>query len=155
MPRSKISACAGFTLVETMVAAIILGMAITGVMSMLPIGMGYEKEDTLRRQATRIAANILERPRYHYSNYTGFANGVDEKPPAYTVTLKTTANTNVSAHVEILAQQEFDINYFRDAYEPDGTIIGVPTKQIEVKITWPTGAPTDSVFLQKTIARIQ
>src|SRR3954462_1034461 len=95
MAKLESQECAGFTLIETMLAALILGMAIAGTTSMLGIGTSLETEDGLRRQARMYLARSLERDIYDYSGYVDLA--VTGGPIPTPVTLKTSSDLDVPA----------------------------------------------------------
>ena len=57
----------GYTLIEVMVASIILGLGIIGAISMLRLAQGMEYDVHLRRQARLLAGSFLEDSLYSAS----------------------------------------------------------------------------------------
>jgi prepilin-type N-terminal cleavage/methylation domain-containing protein len=146
MIRIRNRNCEGMTLVELLVAASILGMAITGVMSMLGIGRQIEAENGLRRQGDMVAANVLESPAYHYSNYPFPAGDVSSA-----ITLSTDAAHTIPATQTVsIADQTTPFNDL-----VSGSHIDVPYQSVSVKVKWTLNGQDDSVTSRKWVAALQ
>jgi len=77
----------GFTLVEVLVALLVLSIGLLGLAALQVTSLAYNTESYLRTQATFFAYDIIDRMR---TNPTGLANG------NYTVAASTDANTKVT-----------------------------------------------------------
>jgi Tfp pilus assembly protein PilV len=135
----------GLTLVELMVAALLLGLAITGVMSMLGAGRAVETDKILQRQATLLAADTLEDPQYAAVNYP---LAVRNSP--YTVALSTGTGHSIPATLTVMVQDAS--TEWNDGN--GGASISVPHQTMAVQVQWtaPGTSKTESVVLRKSIA---
>ncbi len=134
---------AGFTLVELMVASLILGMAITAVMTMLTIGRTIEAGDCLRRQARILAASILEDSLYQSDSTAiiGSNTVISTLTPGIGLPIPDTLTVNV---VKVAPVSWTDGN--------DATLtILVPFKTVTVNISWSNAGVNETISLQKSI----
>lgn len=134
----------GLTLVELMVAAIVLGVSVTGVMSMLGIGVGLETEGILRQQARRIAANALERNAFHYSSWP-ISLGSRPDQDAF---LATVNGDTIIGSLKVSVSPDTII--CRDALDPDDSV-KVPIVTIASSVIWDLSGELDTVALSKSI----
>lgn len=135
----------GFTLVELMVSATILGLATIGAFAMIGVGRSLDTDEVLRRQAYQFATAALEDPQYGYQNYP--------LPSSFTpsgVQLKIDGGQTVNATLEIAVGVEEKAT-LQGAPEDGGTI-QIPYQPVTAKVKWPPLNSTDSVFLVKWVA---
>lgn len=151
MLRLQIRNCSGFTLIETMVSAVVLGIAVTGIMAMIGIGTTLETEDGLRRQARMFAANALEQPVYLASNYAALAAGPGPWPGAPIVTLKTSYGNDVPAVLSVTVSPAADLAL--NNANAGGAVL-VPYKILTAQVTWTMDGNTETLDLQKTISEV-
>lgn len=137
----------GFTLLETMVASLILGMVITGVISMLGIGTALETENGLRRQARIINVSVLENSVNHGGNFNLIPLGSNTMDTA----LLTSAGIRIPATLTTTVTQA-TANWLNNE---GGADVPVPYKTIKSKIQWTISDRTDADSIQKTISDIQ
>jgi prepilin-type N-terminal cleavage/methylation domain-containing protein len=136
---------AGFTLVELMVASVILGMSLTAAMTMLSVGSGIESEDGLRRQAKTIVSRKMEQP--IYQNFTLPIVAGDTLTNNFLVT---STGTPVSAKLSVSVKPDSAI--WTDGDNINGTVI-VPFQTVVVKLEWTFADKTEYFTLQKSIAQ--
>ncbi len=139
----------GVTLIELMVASIILGIAITGVMTMLGSGRNLDIANSLRRQGRVSAIAILESPVYHYSNYAACLPRIDTlsvtlEPAIPSAFVSGREPAPVPARATVALTDNPTIRWAGH---------DMASRSIKVNVSWPVGAPTDSVTLVKRIAQ--
>lgn len=66
----------GFTLLEALVAAVILAIGVVGIVSLLTLSKVYQHESIQRVRAVELAAGILERMRRNPANVTAYNTGL-------------------------------------------------------------------------------
>jgi prepilin-type N-terminal cleavage/methylation domain-containing protein len=140
------TANSGYTLVELLVAASLLGMCITGVMSMIAVGREVEGKNGLRQQALQNGITILENPDYHFSNYP--------LPPESSTPPITLVNENggaVSTVTEFIVTEELSES-FKDV---GGGSILLWFQKVSISINWSVAGQAESVVLQKRITRVK
>ncbi|HLP42261.1 MAG TPA: prepilin-type N-terminal cleavage/methylation domain-containing protein [Fibrobacteria bacterium] len=133
---------AGVTLVELMVAAAVLGLALTATVSMLRTGMDLEHQYNLERQAYNLAYASLENPAYTYpANYDTIPDFTT------TITLYTGAqpvNVNVTVHAHPEIKERTWVAH------PE-----TPWRRVDAKVAWHENGVARSIIATKIIARIQ
>jgi type II secretory pathway pseudopilin PulG len=143
--------CAGYTLIELMVAAVCLGISISGIMAMIGVGREMEMETSFRRQARIIAGSELERDIFHYRNFPFLTTNPITPVP---VLLKMDATNQDTALMNVTVSSS-TVNW-----NNVGDPTGIPSqpisyKSIQVCISWTVAAHADSIILQKRIAQTQ
>ena len=83
--RANRSSDAGFTLIEMLVALLVLSLGLLGLAALQAQSLRYNTDAYLRTQATTLAYDILDRMR---ANNTGAAAGAYERTAAPTGTIK-------------------------------------------------------------------
>jgi type II secretory pathway pseudopilin PulG len=142
---------AGYTLIELMVAAVCLGISISGIMAMIGVGRQMEMETSFRRQARIIAGSELERTIFHYRNYP-FLTTNPITPVS--VLLDKDAATQQTATMNVTVSNS-TVNW-NNVGDPVGTPTQpIPYTTIQVRIAWTVAARADSILLQKRIAQTQ
>jgi len=148
-PRSY-RGCDGFTLIEVMVAALLLGIVISGATSLLGTGRTLEGAGGLRSQALRLASNSMERITHHHSAY-----------PISPAPQVSASNPNLTTESgAVCAANQSDSIYpisavlWADA-DGGGNIVSVTYQRICVRLIWTCGGLADSVVLRKRIANVQ
>lgn len=134
---------------ELIVAAVCLGIAISGVMAMIGSGRQLETGHSLRRQAAMIVQNELENETYHYENYDALNPTLIG--PAGIVLNAGEANpvpATLSGRVVLESAQWNDPG----AAPP---LLGIPYKRIAFKVEWTFADRIDSVVASKRIAKIR
>lgn len=132
-----------------MVAALLLGLVITGATSMIGTGRTLEGAGDLRSQALRLAANSMERTTHHYSAYRIAPGEFTSKPK-----LNTPSGATCTADQTDSIYDTTSIGaHWTDA--DGGVAVNVPYQAICVRLTWSCGGLADSVVLRKRIANIQ
>lgn len=136
----------GFTLVEVMVASILLALTVSAVAIMIANSSNVKLVNDHYRQARIIAQEELEDPVHHFINYLGAASsggGIQfdyGEPGLVATTANRVANRAVIVSPEV--------------YVP---ILGVnvPVKKISSTVTWTENGKGQSVTLYKVITRVQ
>ena len=148
-PLRSLRECGGFTLVEVMVAALLLGIVITGATSLITTGRTLEGDGSLRSQALRLAVNSMERTTRHYSAYPLAKGFTTAKPNLITESGASCAANQIDSIYDTTSVG----TQWTDA---DGSNVGVdvPYQRICVKINWSCGGPADSIVLRKRIANV-
>ena len=139
----------GVSLIEVMVASVIFGMAVNGVMGLLGISATLDTDDGLRRQARVYAVNTIEQPRYHYSSFDTLAAATYDAP---SVTLKTSTGQDVTGyiHIQVTGPTNATWNNPNDIT----TLIPVPYKTISVQVEWNLAGKIETFSLEKTISEM-
>lgn len=83
--RAERSRNAGFTLIETLVALLVLSLGLLGLAALQAQSLRFNTDAYLRTQATTLAYDILDRMR---ANNTGASSGAYERTAAPTGTIK-------------------------------------------------------------------
>jgi prepilin-type N-terminal cleavage/methylation domain-containing protein len=147
MLQKKLQNQFGFTLIELMVASLILGMSITAIMTMLSIGRTIEAGDGLRRQARNIVASTMESAAYQtYAVGANFSNSiVGSLTPSLGPPIPYTLTTNVTSPPAAS---------WTDGNAPPAIIPNsVPYNFVDVQITWVDAGTNESYRLQKWLAK--
>lgn len=130
-----------------MVAGVVLGLAVIGVMSMLSVGRALESDDTLRRQALSLVSSELEKDKYQQFDPTV------PDPGSKTITNATTIQTETAVPVPatLTVVVHNDIIRWKDGILPT-TLIPVPFQEVKATLIWTFAGKADTVTLQKSIA---
>jgi type II secretory pathway pseudopilin PulG len=140
---SGIFANAGYTLVELMVAAACLGIAISGVMAMISAGRQMEMESGNRRQARMIANSVLESDGLQFFNYYFLPDSTPRTVKLNPGTPSETAATQIIGYEDEL----FGMN---DSWV-SGVPVPIPYRVVQVRISWSVAGRSDSVLVRKLI----
>lgn len=133
----------GYSLVEAMVASLILGLSIIGVVSMLRTVKELETDVHLTRKARIVAESILDS--MSYKDYRRFASPI----AAVSTTVLEDRGPN-----SIIANVRLDILLEETRPWQDRTF---PYRQVRATVSWPdpVSATTVNLSLYKTIANLQ
>jgi hypothetical protein len=130
-----------FSLVETLVAAAVIGVAAFAVIAVVRKGQEQMVVDKHRRTARAIVNTILEAPRFSPGNYLSILN-TTTIPGSYIIDNKS----------NLQATSTFAItdNLYADA------VSRIPYKKIWVKLQWtePVGGAVDFVAMEKWVPNI-
>lgn len=149
-PPDRSPSGGGYTLVELVVAATLLGLAISGVMSMIGSGRQMELENNLRRQARIVASGMLENPLYHFSRYGAFVAG----QTIGATTLMADAETPVPATTRlIISSERFTIWNDIISGGTSASVGALPYRRMEARVSWTVAGQTQSVRIRKNIAQ--
>jgi Tfp pilus assembly protein PilV len=146
---SRLAGSRGVTLVETLVAATLLGLTFVGTTSMLASGRDLESEDYLHRQAFRLASNLLENPFYKPTRYPLLAAGTTSQLDS----LKSESGQKITATVSVTVSAPTPVT-FQDPtsqFSPGQTI---SYKKISVQVSWSFAGTPDNISLSNRIADI-
>ena len=149
VPARKKSCESGFSLIELMAASLILGVTITGVMSILGTGRALEFQNKLRREARIFAADALEDSTLHYSQYPSLA--IASVPS----TTRTVQLESGSAHP---VNADLTVTIMSISTETWADVSGtqvVPYMSIRVNVVWNVAGQADSVLILKRIAEVR
>jgi prepilin-type N-terminal cleavage/methylation domain-containing protein len=132
----------GYSLVEVMVASLILGMTIAAIVSMLRIGNDIQRNSDYRRQALAIAESALESPLYHFYRYPVLTTApiapisrvIKVGPPSVSCLLQVTVSPEIPAF-------RLDFPY--------------PYKIITAVVVWNDQGLAGGVSLRKTITELR
>ena len=143
----------GMTLLEVVVAALILGISITGVLSMLGSGRDQETLAFLRNQADKVAKNAMEDSNYTSAKYAGFAPAAKDWTFPAKADLSSETGTALQADVMVAVGPE-TVEWM---FNPDLGAFGqaVPFRQVSVTVSWSFAGRNESVSLKKRIAEIR
>jgi Tfp pilus assembly protein PilV len=123
-----------FSLVEVLVAAAVVGVAVFSVIAVVRKGQEQMAVDMHRRTARAIVDTLLEAPRYNPGNYFSINDT--------TITGSFSLDNNLQANdtIKITSQTDYE----------------VPYKKIRVKLRWvePAGGAVDSVAMERWIPNI-
>jgi hypothetical protein len=139
----------GVTLLETVVAATLLGLAFVGITSMLASGRDMETTEYLRRQAFRLAVVAMEDSAFGPGRYSLLTT----VPVARNNSLRTPAGQNVAALVSIAVGPESNMT-FQDTSTHFSPGRPIEFKRVDAKVSWTFAGRPDSVILMKRIAKI-
>jgi hypothetical protein len=140
----------GYSLVEAMVAALVLALAITGAMSMIGSGREQEYGQNLRRQAWSLAATALEDTAYHYSRYDLLAAGVSSRDTL----LDSLMGRSITATLTVRVFAEDD-NGFVNWGSFDPPTLTVHYRRIRSKVAWTVDGSRDSVEMVKRVTKVK
>ena len=140
----------GFTLIELMVSAVILGLSITGIMTMLSVGRTLETEDGLNRQARINAANALEDSNFQSAKYPLPA------PSANATTGNLIAGAgSLVPYTQIQSTLEGTPLQWTDGNDPTHvSTVAVPYQTRTVFVSWSVAGATQSLTIIKSLAGI-
>ncbi len=144
----------GFTLIETMAAALILGISITGVMTLLGVGVAVETDGGFRRQARMIAASTLEQPAYHFSNYNGLTPGAGPWPASPDTSLKASREGAPPLPATLAVTVSPATTWALADAEGSSVPVSVAYKTITAQVSWTLDGHSETVTLVKTITEI-
>jgi type IV pilus assembly protein PilV len=122
------SARAGFSLIELMVAIVVLGIGILGLASVFPLGAQNQMKDRLRTSGSDLAQQKLEQLRLSSWSGADLTDGTHPSSSGETLTLQDEGRFNRRWEVVTQAGSFSDM------------------KKVTVKVTW-TFLRTDSVQL--------
>jgi hypothetical protein len=145
----RIAGSRGATLIEVVVAAVVLGLAFVGTTSMIASGRGLESGEFLRGQASRIASNTLEDPVLGAKNYTALPAGTVSRNDS----MRSEPGQTIFATVLITVSAPQNAA-FQDPVSGFSPGQSVEYKRVEAKVLWPSSAPQDSFSLSKLISDI-
>lgn len=140
LPKAR--AQAGVTLVELMVAATVLGLALSATVSMLRTGMDMEYQQNLERQAYNLAYSALENPAYTYP--AAYESMVDSTTAAFLNTEEQPVNVTVTVAVHPELEEVTWVAH------PE-----TPWRRVDATVAWHEGGVARSITATKIIARIQ
>lgn len=132
---------AGVTLVEVMVASIILGLTVSAIAYMIINSTVLRLANDHNRQARIYAQEELEDPDRHFFNYDGIGNdNSDLQFDVGDIDIKAS-----SAHIKI------------STVARTATIknITIPYKEVRSKITWTENDRADSLTLGKVVTKVR
>ena len=124
----------GYTLVEVLISAAILVVAIAAVAVIISRGSKVNREDMLRRRAFQVMEEILERPDLSFKNYDNLLNTIGVGNTSITQTLPndTLFHTPGSEPIIAIVQRQMDKVLF--TYKPTGAQI--PGIRVTVLVTY-------------------
>lgn len=124
----------GFTLVETLVAAAVVSIAVVSVIAIVRKGQEQIWIDKHRRVARAIVDKTLEDVRFYPSNYNSIPASIGDDFP------KIDTNINARRMIKITT----------------GTLAGVTFKRVNVKVRWtePATGVRDSVEIERLVPDI-
>lgn len=148
-PTRAFRNCEGFSLIEIMVAALLLGIVITGATSMIGTGRSMDSAGRLRSQALRLASNALDRAPYQNAAYpiAGAPRVTTSNPSLRTESGAACTATQVDSVYATATALWVEAD--------GGSAVGVPFQRISIKVKWTCGGPADSVMLWKRIANVE
>lgn len=138
----------GFSLVEVVISAAILGLVVAGLTSLLATGRALDSSSRLRSQAMALASNSLNRTTNHYTAYP-VAAGVTSTAR----TLKTESDAACAA-TQIDSVYAPVPDYWVDATSGTAGAVEVPYQKITSMVVWNCGGLADTVILRKRIADV-
>ncbi|MEO6096781.1 MAG: type II secretion system protein [Fibrobacteria bacterium] len=146
----KHNASSGFSLVELMVASACLGVAISGVMSMIGAGRQIEMENWNRRQARMLANSALENDQYHNLNFSSLI-----VPYSQASIVQLNPGTPLAINATLVVTSDIDYFTMNDPGGATPPTLGIQFKWVRAAINWTLAGRTDSVYVQKRIAEFQ
>jgi prepilin-type N-terminal cleavage/methylation domain-containing protein len=148
-PKRSARKCGGFTLIEVMVSAILLGIVIAGATSLIGTGRTFDGAGRLRAQALRLASNSMERAAHHNSAFTVTAvnQRLVSNPDLTTESGAVCQATQIDSVYATATAQWTDAD--------GGNPVNVTYQRICVKLAWTCGGLSDSVVLRKRIANVR
>lgn len=137
----------GFTLLEVIISAAILGLTVAGVTTLIASGRALDSSSRLRSQAFTLASNTLERTGYHYLAYPVPA-AVNVSYPV--LVTESGANCTATKTDSVYAPAS---DFWVDAN--GGSPVEVPYQRFTVMLTWTCGGLADTLILRKRIADVE
>ncbi|MDQ3001796.1 MAG: hypothetical protein M3Y08_11115 [Fibrobacterota bacterium] len=135
-----------------MVASSLLGLAVTGVMSMLGTARSVEVLGSLRQQAATLASSALEDTGFHYSRYP---LSVAASAPQINI-LRLGAGAEDTIHailIRTVGAIDNSVAWY-DYKNPTVADVQVPFQKITAKIKWTLIGQSDSIEITKRVARV-
>lgn len=130
-----------------MVAATILGLAITGAFAFIGLGRALDEEEVLRRQAYQYVTAALEDTVYSYPKYAKIVAGVRAPEDVF---LRT------SDGIDLIGSRQIEVTIpdpkISVMAPPDEGTLSLPCKKVSAKVKWSLAGKADSVYLEKVIA---
>lgn len=127
-------------------AGLVLGIGVTGAMSIIGSGRALEYSGNLRRQAANLAAAAMEDTNYHYSKYDILATGTASGDSL----LDSLSGRAIPANVSMTVFASTIVTW-----GPAPENLDVHSKRIRAKVTWTVDGLKDSVEIFKRICKIK
>ena len=139
--------CGGFTLLEVMVASVIVVISIAAVVAMVRKGQELTSDDGHRRIARSLITTKLESSTYDYTNYGNLSAGstID------TVVIDTRGTTAKTDDIKGVRT----ITVGAEQTITGTSSISVPYKVLTLRVTWQEPEGMDTVQIQKQIAQAE
>jgi prepilin-type N-terminal cleavage/methylation domain-containing protein len=151
-PSRLVHHLSGYTLVELMVASSLLGLAVTGVMSMLGTARSAEAQGSLRQQAATLASSALEDTLYHYTRYP--LPVAASAPQVNILRLGTGPEDTIHATIiRTVGAIDNTVTWY-DYKNPTVADVQVPFQKVTAKIKWSLIGHSDSIEITKRVARV-
>ena len=131
----------GFTIIETLIAAIVLGLIVIGMVSMIRMGREMDVTSDHHRQARAFIHAALERPEYHFSQYKLLDPG--SSIDTVTIDPETYPKTGL-LHITVS-------NTLYDIIHSDS----IPYKEISMSLVWDEVDGPDTISVSKRISSVQ
>ena len=141
----------GYTLVEIMVASVILGLTVAGIVSLLRNGRELEYQNDHRRQARMLANKALEDPAYFYYSYNPSYAGLNDIGTV--LFLDTVTNRSVPCSLIVTVDAEVSLSDWDNSIRPDFRKITARVRWTATG-TWPDG-PKEEVVLMKRVTTVR
>jgi type II secretory pathway pseudopilin PulG len=137
----------GFTLIESLVAAVIVALSVIMIVAVVRKGREIDVNDLHRRTARAIINAKLESRQYSYSNFLNLSAG--SSFPAETDTLDDRHDGGTVPLTGTLTV------YVKDSSvtAKDG-VTNIPIKKIRMKMLWSEREFPDSIIIEKCVANI-
>ncbi|MDB5103253.1 MAG: hypothetical protein JWP91_942 [Fibrobacteres bacterium] len=136
----------GFTLVEVMVASIILGMTVSAISIMIVNASNLRLGSDHNRQARLIAQEELEDTQHHFFNY---GHGL----PLINDTIR--LDPGEPEQASTLATRNLGISSSNLVLNIDGTPVSIPYQVMSSNVAWSEGGKPVSVTLSKRITQVR
>ena len=138
---------AGFTIVEVLVAAVILSLSVVGTVAMVRKSQDMISQDKNRRAARGFIVKTLEQSSFEPENYAALTTSTTTQ----SVSINAAASINGTLITEISDEQTQT-----GASNTFGVAVDIPYREITVTVKWnETGDKKDSVQVWKRIANVQ
>ena len=154
----------GYSLVEVMIGAMLLAIAIVSVFQAVSQGMRISKKDFLRRRAYLHLEQILENPENSYKgNYyeeavihpNGPSNLAQSKIPLDSVLLDDRETSEISQHLYGYATLEItDISTSTNIGGNTSCCNNVDGKKLRATVRWNDQGEQDSVYLETIVTLV-
>lgn len=140
---------AGFTLVEILVAASLLSIAIVAIVGMVRKAWDIEMDNLHRRQARTLIVNQLESQKYDYTSYSALYN---ECPTPHTDTTIVTIDPRGGNPLtgKLIIQLTRDAGLTITA--TNGGAKAIPRVIVNMTVQWEEPGYTDQVSIEKWIS---
>lgn len=134
----------GYTIVELLVAAIILTVAIASIVAVVSKGRTLDISDKHRRQARSIIDGIMEK-QFNDKDYNLISSAMND---SYDMPLDPRENVPLPATVSIAVDDD----------DPDLYVSGsdIPVKKVTISVTWrtePDNETPETISISKWIAK--